>query len=665
MRMRTPVLAAAVLAVPVLTTSAMGQQRTWTGVDGVSDGKWSNNANWNVNPSPPFTGWQLGAATGTHLATDMDGNYSLERLFFANNNGYSVSSSTGSTLTLRGAGAGSGFQIFDVDTDRIATVNVPVVLDGVAGPTTFRTITVSGASGLLTLNGSLDAGGHEIRKAGTGALVLNSANSNIPTLAFNNGLLGLGHNQALGTGVLRYVLTTGNHTLYAAGSSRTLNNTFTVGTSETNTLRIGASTTVGDNFDLTLTGPFQVVDSAGNVTPTGLARLDIRPLTLTINGQLSGGELRTIGANGVLVLTNDNSNLAAVAPIAGTIRAAHPNALGQTFIHGRENGTATTLVAHTAPQTIASNITLTAPDVNIEKTLVLGETGGHNLTFTGPAVITGLNTDPSTNLDFKRLGVTSGVTAEFTNTISSSGGNFGIGKVGGGTLILSGNNTYTGRTVIVGGTLVMTGNNSALTGQTQFIGQGTLQVDGNNSGSNTLVGAGRLRGTGTVRDLSVFDDTNVAGAGGTVSPGTDTTVGTLNARRIDLGTGGNIHINLVNALSTPGMGWDLISLDPAAGQIEVNADPGTFTIVVDGSGVGFNPFQDWSFTFIKGTSVSNFSPAAFVVDSTNFAGDLMGGSFSVVSDGQNLQLTFAAIPEPSSAVMLVLTAGWLMRRRSR
>jgi autotransporter-associated beta strand protein len=60
-------------------------------------------------------------------------------------------------------------------------------------------------------------------------------------------------------------------------------------------------------------------------------------------------------------------------------------------------------------------------------------------------------TDNSTQLQV--LGV--GSTATQQGPISQSGGSFGLEKIGDGTLVLAGNNSYSGGTVITNGTLVL------------------------------------------------------------------------------------------------------------------------------------------------------------------------------------------------------------------
>ncbi|MDQ6656275.1 MAG: PEP-CTERM sorting domain-containing protein, partial [Verrucomicrobiota bacterium] len=66
---------------------------------------------------------------------------------------------------------------------------------------------------------------------------------------------------------------------------------------------------------------------------------------------------------------------------------------------------------------------------------------------------------------------------------------------------------------------------------------------------------------------------------------------------------------------------------------------------------------------------TGFAPGQFTVDTAGFGNLLGGGQFSVVQNGNDLQLVFAPIPEPGTWAMLLtgtalLTASMRRRRRS-
>lgn len=93
------------------------------------------------------------------------------------------------------------------------------------------------------------------------------------------------------------------------------------------------------------------------------------------------------------------------------------------------------------------------------------------------------------------VNVNSGISADIGSVISGAVPNIGLYKSGGGTLVLSGTNTYTGGTVISAGTLAVAsdGNLGAVTGDLTLDG-GTLHTtaDIGMSRSLNLAGTGRL-----------------------------------------------------------------------------------------------------------------------------------------------------------------------------
>jgi hypothetical protein len=90
----------------------------------------------------------------------------------------------------------------------------------------------------------------------------------------------------------------------------------------------------------------------------------------------------------------------------------------------------------------------------------------------------------------------------------------------GGSLVLAGNNSYTGQTGMDGGNLSLTGNSPACTGVT-VASNGTLTLDADYSGSPFLLQGGILADTGTVQSIGP------AGNGNQISPGSGSALGTL------------------------------------------------------------------------------------------------------------------------------------------
>ncbi|MDP8263139.1 MAG: autotransporter-associated beta strand repeat-containing protein [Candidatus Ancaeobacter aquaticus] len=223
--------------------------------------------------------------------------------------------------------------------------------------------------------------------------------------------------------------------------------------------------------------------------------------------------------------------------------------------------------------------------------------------------------------------------------IMSGTGSFS--KSGSGTMTLSGANTYSGETTINADTLSVTGSiaNSAA----------------------TINDGGKLIGSGTVFNLTVADD-------GTFSPGLSP--GTLNAGPTTWESGYTIN----DAIGTKGddPGWDWLDI---TGGLNITATSEPFeefmlmlsTMGVDAS--NFDNSQDYSWVIATAsTGITGFSADKFNVEKFAFTNDLGGGSFGIEEVGNDINLTFTAVPEPSTYALfgiglLGLIGGWLKKQK--
>ncbi len=180
-------------------------------------------------------------------------------------------------------------------------------------------------------------------------------------------------------------------------------------------------------------------------------------------------------------------------------------------------------------------------------------------------------------------------------------GDGGINKVEGGTLILTGDNTYTGDTTVAGGTLML---------------DGSLVSDTTVSAGATLAGTGTSTGSVT------------AGAGGTVAPGTDGTVGTLTVGDLALSENSILAFDL-GAPDTDG----------SSDRIQVNGD-----LTLDGLlnatdigdfGLGVYRLIDYTGTLTDAGLIVNILPEGFATEQ---------GSIQVTVDGQVNLIIDRAIP---------------------
>jgi autotransporter-associated beta strand protein len=203
-------------------------------------------------------------------------------------------------------------------------------------------------------------------------------------------------------------------------------------------------------------------------------------------------------------------------------------------------------------------------------------------------------------------------TYAFSGNIS---GNMSLVKTGSGTQILSGSNRYNGNTTINAGTLLITGNSSSATGAVNVAVGATLGGNGTIGGAVTVAGS---LNPGTASTLTL-GSTLTFGSGSTLA----LTLGSNSSKIAFLSTG-----NLL------GSGNATLSLTQDTG-FDYGA---TYRIFENTSTTGF------AFSSIIGYDTSAYE-AQFGFSSNNY------------------DLTFTAVPEPSSYALLFGLAGVIFARR--
>jgi autotransporter-associated beta strand protein len=231
----------------------------------------------------------------------------------------------------------------------------------------------------------------------------------------------------------------------------------------------------------------------------------------------------------------------------------------------------------------------------------------------------------------------------------------GLTKLGAGTLTLSGANTYTGATTITGGTLKLASTSSIASSST-LVANGTLDVS---DVTGFTVGADQsLGGTGTV-------DGNVTVAG-TLAPGNSPGVLTVNGG-VTFNSGSIFSWDLASLTSAPadrGTQYDGVDMTGA-----LSVDPGAIFRIILGVPFDANDSfwktgqQTWN-VFSGMTSGSGTFGTFQLFDSTSSGSPLdfaSAGSFTFDSTSGNL--TWSAVPEPSSLLAGLLLGAGLVRRR--
>jgi fibronectin-binding autotransporter adhesin len=341
----------------------------------------------------------------------------------------------------------------------------------------------------------------------------------------------------------------------------------------------------------TFTNAYLTANGADLNIPTGR---DITIAQVLEDAPTFAGTLTKSGV-GILTLSSANTYTGLTTVSEGTISVNHVDTLGTTaagtsvasggrviFGNLATNATVAEPFAIAGTGTTANNGALnmgSSKTVNLTGAITLtGDAlvtadGGSALNFTGAGGITGTDTDFSFTTD-------GSVASSITGSISLGTGT--LTKSGSSTLILSGDNTYSGGTIVAGGILAIPSTGDAGTGAISLTSGVRLEfgavtlANAINIGSNGgVVGRGQIEGTNGITTLSgPLAITSAPGSGGTfattgagtllnlngaitATPATlpvSVRVGNVNfgggGNYTDLRISGNIGINSDNGIST-------------------------------------------------------------------------------------------------------------------
>ncbi|MCA3395024.1 MAG: autotransporter-associated beta strand repeat-containing protein [Roseomonas sp.] len=401
-----------------------------------------------------------------------------------------------------------------------------------------------------TISTRLTDGGanYGIVKTGTGTLILSGDNTYTGGTLLQEGTLGVGHNNALGTGAL---------------------------TMEANT---------------TLRAELTGLSLANNVTLNGAATVDTQTYTLTLSGIIGGAGALTKTGGGTLTLTGSNSYTGNTTVSAGTLQIAGAGSLGQGNYAGNIalSGGAllySSSVNQTLSGVISGGGSLTKDGA--DSTLIL--TGGNS--YTG-------NTTVSAGT-LQIAGAGSLGQGDYAGAIALSGGSLRYsssvnqtlsGVISGGgsltkhgadsTLILTGDNTYTGGTALQQGTLGV--------GRSNALGTGALTMEANTTllaGADGLAlgNAVTLNGAGTINTQTntlTLNNTvsGASGALGKAGAGTLILANTTTLSSVDVQAGTLDNRGALSASAGMSLSGDNTNLLNATGaSITVQSGAGTMT----------------------------------------------------------------------------------------
>ncbi len=396
-----------------------------------------------------------------------------------------VAVKAGSTFTYTGAGSetttrnlflDNGAATINVsDANAVLTWNDASLKGGAAG----GLITKSG-SGTLALGGAITSGGSTAVAVTGGTLRLSGANTYTGGTAISSGAT----LEIAGTGTLAATAITGAGALRMSGSGTltlsSTSNAYTGGTTiASGTLALGAAGVLADSGAVAVNGG--ILSLAANSETIGALSLSA--------GSVSGtsGVLTTSGITANVA--SGTATLDALTAGAGALAKSGAGTLSLLKAAGHTGGTS------------VSNGTLSLGASNL-----LADNGA--VTVSGGALAIGANSDTVGSLAVSGGSVT-GTTGSLTSSAdvavsNTSGtvtisailaGSAGLNKTGNGELVLSGANTYSGTTAV---------------------NAGSVSVSGSTGAASVAAGA-RLRGTGTVGDLSLANgalvDAGISGLG--------------------------------------------------------------------------------------------------------------------------------------------------------
>jgi autotransporter-associated beta strand protein len=504
----------------------------------------------------------------------------------------------GGTLTNENTGGG---------TNSTVTFSGTITVNSVAGATAFINSGAGTANSNIILGPAATlTGSGNLTKIGNQLVDIQTPNTAgfTGTIFVNTGAF-----QASGAGVLPktdYYLTGG--TLGITSTNQTIKNLTGTGGNI-----LGA---VGGTEALTVV---QTVDAAyhGQISQTQLTKQGNAHLYLTGGGDNSSGTLQLEA--GIVTLAKASTNATHVVGSASTGLVVNGGTLRLGGNFTDLGGAAPNVPPTGAPGNYVDQIYYQTDTIFNAGTFDLS---GLSESFDGfdgsaPAVITNGATGTTSTLF---TGQNNGG-GTFAGTMQNGGGTLAYVKLGTGTQILSGNNSFTGPTEIRAGTLAVTGSL--------------------NGSIVTVKGAATLSGVGPIGGL-------VTEAGATVSPGVSSIASLAVSGGITLG-GGSIVLTLNG--TTAGVNYDQLT---AGGTVSLTAN--TDLVLT----LGFTPtaFVD-NFTILDNTGAGPIGgPGLFAVGGTPLNdGDtflLSGSQFRIQYDGgTGNDVVLETVPEPGAVAMVL------------
>ena len=496
---------------------------------------------------------------------------------------------TGNDITLnanRGVSLVGGTGYLHAWTGYTITINGPVTGAGNLRKSDGGTAIIAGA---CDYTGTTYVETGMLEFSGTGSTITNSV-----TINGNGRTLSVASGGDVSCGAISMGGGSGNRTLSVAGSLAAPS----VFASWPSTIAVDGDVTVSGTMD------FAPGTTACNVSGTGT--VDVGNFTVRNGGNINFGVSgTTLSTPGAFYLGNGNNQRGHLHQSDGTvnltssgnnIRFSHWNNTGSSYNmtggtlnvpntgvyvtwHGAGAFTinGASAVANVKGLRVGSRdstVTLTAGTLNVGSVGIVSA-GSYTKTINLGAGTLGATEDWSSSLPMSLTDAATGTSLDGSGgAITLSGILSGAGRLnmtGGGTAVLSNDNTYTGPTVVSDGALLINGSHT--------------------TGGGVTINGGNLWGTGLVTNELI-----TVNSGGTIGPAVSATLGTFAAENVTFADGGRVacivngatpSLNVSGSLTTTGDNWvDIVLAAPLT--------EGTYTLIDytnSIAGAGFSAFK--------------------------------------------------------------------------
>ncbi|HEU5079288.1 MAG TPA: autotransporter-associated beta strand repeat-containing protein [Opitutaceae bacterium] len=224
----------------------------------------------------------------------------------------------------------------------------------------------------------------------------------------------------------------------------------------------------------------------------------------------------------------------------------------------------------------------------------------------------------------------------------------------GGTVELTGSNSYQGGTQVRGGTLQVSNSNALGLGGVSVNGGANLDVSRNVTLTNplSLASGARLSGVGTLASVGGV----TIGNGAILSPGGADNIGRLTFNTtLTFASSGRLELEILKNGST--LSSDFVSAQGGLNLDASAASPFVISLITLGGSVpgtsinNFDLTKSFSWQFLGATSITGFNGDEFAFDTSQFLNGTSSGTFFMTQSGDSLMINFTPVPEPSTYLL--------------